>query len=299
METRASYVAVGVFVLALVLGVAVAWLWFARSQFAEKNTRYDIYFASVATGLVDGSPVRISGVQVGHVVEVALDPENPKRVHVTVEVVPDAPIRSDSVALISTQPLTGSAAVEITPGSKDAPPILHLEGQRYPVIWSQESGIEQLVANVPELLLKLNDLTDHLSAAFDDKNRAALAAVLDNLSQITATVAAHRDDLDHFFADSAADAKEMHQAIADITATARRLDGVASQARDAVGDIDGLVKDNRAPIKEFTTSGLGELRQLVAETRVLVTAMTRAVAGIERDPSRLLYGDRREGYRPQ
>ena len=52
METRASYVAVGVFVLALVTWALVAALWFARSQFTEQNARYDIYFASVSTGLV-------------------------------------------------------------------------------------------------------------------------------------------------------------------------------------------------------------------------------------------------------
>ena len=62
---------------------------------------------------------------------------------------------------------------------------------------------------------------------------------------------------------------------------------------------DALVKENRAPLKEFTSGGLDQLRQLVAETHTLVTAMTRAVDGLERDPSSLLYGDRREGYRPQ
>ncbi len=299
METRASYVAVGVFVLALVTGALVAALWFARTEFRVQNARYDIYFASVSTGLVAGSPVRISGVEVGHVVRVALDPANAQRVRVTVEVVPGAPIRSDSVASIDTQPLTGTAAIEITPGSKNAPPVRQVEGEPYPVIWSQELSIEQLVANVPALLVKISDLTDSLAAVLDEKNRAALAATLDNLGQITAAVAAHRDDLEHFFADSAADVKEMRQAITDLDATAHRLDNVAAQASDAVGQVDALVKENRAPLKEFTSGGLDQLRQLVAETHTLVTAMTRAVDGLERDPSSLLYGDRREGYRPQ
>jgi len=71
METRAAYVAVGTFVLALSIGVVIAVLWLAHAQFNEAKTRYDIYFAYVGTGLGQGSPVRISGVTVGRVVRVA------------------------------------------------------------------------------------------------------------------------------------------------------------------------------------------------------------------------------------
>ena len=50
METRAGYVVVGAFVLVLLAGLAAAVLWLAHGQFAQQQTRYDIYFASVATG---------------------------------------------------------------------------------------------------------------------------------------------------------------------------------------------------------------------------------------------------------
>src|SRR5215469_15041407 len=115
METRAGYVVVGTFVLALIAGLVVAVLWVARGQLAQQQTTYDIYFATVAAGLVEGSAVQISGVQVGRVAAVALDPRNPQRVRVTVEVRGDAPIRSDSVASIEMAALTGSAWIEITP----------------------------------------------------------------------------------------------------------------------------------------------------------------------------------------
>lgn len=299
METRAAYAVVGAFVLALVAGLVVAVLWFAHGQFAEKNTRYDIYFASVSTGLVNGSPVQLSGVQVGRVIGVAIDPQNSSRVRVTIEVVASAPIRSDSVASIEVTSLTGGAVVAITPGSSDAPPIVISEGQRYPVIWSRESSLQQVVANVPQLIAKITDLADRMSSTLDDKNRAAIAATLDNLSRITATAAAHSSDLDQMFAEGAASAKGLRQTIDKISAAVDRFDQVAGQLGTTVRDIDGLVKDNRAPLKEFTENGLGELRDLVVQTNTLVGAMTRTVDSLERDPSRLIYGDRREGYRPQ
>lgn len=306
METRAAYVAVGAFVLALIVGLVVAVLWLAQGQFAQQNTRYDIYFASVATGLVEGVPVRISGVQVGRVVAVALDPQNPARVRVTVEVGSDAPIRSDSVASIEVTSLTGTAAVEISPGSKDAPLIQIQDDQRYAVIWSRDSSLQQVVSNVPQLLAKLTDLTDKLTNFVDDKNRASFAATLDNLNRVTTAVAAHSDDVERLLADGAADAKDLHQAIASMNDAARKLDGIMSQTSNVIAqtsstirNIDGLVKENREPLKEFTQNGLDELRQLVGQTQTLVTTMTRTVDTIERDPSRFIYGDRREGYRPQ
>jgi phospholipid/cholesterol/gamma-HCH transport system substrate-binding protein len=299
METRAAYVVVGTFVLALIAGLVVAVLWVAQGQLAQQQARYDIYFASVTTGLVEGSVVQISGVQVGRVVAVALDPRNPQRVRVTVEVKSDAPIRSDSVASIDIQTLTGTASVAITPGSSAAPPIEVAEDQRYPVIWSRDSEIQKVVASIPDLLAKLTDLTDRVASALDDKNRAALAATLDNLNHVSAAVAARSTDIDHLFADGAADARELRETIASMNHAVQRVDTVADQAGNALRDVDQLVKDNQAPLKDFTQNGLGELRQLLARTQTLVTAMTRAAETIERDPSSLIYGDRRQGYRPQ
>ena len=306
METRAAYVAVGGFVLALVAGLVIAALWFAHGQLARPQARYDIYFASVVSGLVEGSAVQISGVQVGRVIWVTLDPNDPQRVRVTVEVAANAPIRSDSVASIESQALTGGAWVSITPGTNAAPPITTIDDQNYAVIWSRDSDIQQVVANIPQLLAKLTDLADRAESVLDDRNRASLTATLDNLNRLTATLAASSGNLDRLLADGAADAKEFRQTITGMTAAVDRanvaiekIDGVVADTSTTVRDVDKLVKDNQAPLKDFTENGLGELRQLVARTETLVASLTRAADTLERDPSTLIYGDRRQGYRPQ
>jgi phospholipid/cholesterol/gamma-HCH transport system substrate-binding protein len=299
METRAAYAAVGAFVVVLAASLLVTVLWLAHTQLQEDTTRYDIYFASVSTGLVRGSPVRISGVQEGRVIDVALDPRDPSRVRVTIEVRTDAPIRSDSVASVEMTALTGGAAVEITPGSKSAPPVRITETERYPVIWSRESDMQQVVASIPTLLAKLTDLTDRLAATVDDKNRASLAQVLDNLNRVTAVAAARSADLNRLIAGGAADMADLKSAIDSVNAAAIKVDGVAVKASGAVDDFRGLVQENRAPLREFTENGLDQLQQLLTDTHTLVATMTRTVDSIERDPSQLIYGDRRQGYRPQ
>jgi len=299
METRASYIAVGLFVVALLTGLIVAVLWFAGRQLAESNTRYETYFASVGSGLSAGSPVRVNGVQLGRVAEVALDPDNPTRVRVTMDISSNAPIRSDSVATLEIQSLAGTTAIEISAGTKNAPPIEIQPDQRYPVIWSRESNLSQIVGAVPNLLLKITALADQLQEVVNEKNRQAIADTLDNLSQLTAVASEHREDLAHLLQDSAADARDLNQAIANLNQMTKKLDQVADQASTAMRDINGVVQENRASLKDFTQNGLQQFQQLAVDVRSLVAELSRTINTLDRDPSRLIYGDRREGYRPQ
>ncbi|HLI22945.1 MAG TPA: MlaD family protein [Stellaceae bacterium] len=299
METRANYIAVGLFVIALLGGIVVAALWFAHGQLSDHTTRYETYFASVGSGLGAGSPVRVSGVQLGHVVGVALDPDNPTQVRVTMDIAANAPIRSNSVASLETQSLAGTTAIEITPGTKDAPPIAIQPGRSYPIIWSRESNLDQIVDAVPNLVVKLTDVTDGLRQVLNDQNRRALAETLDNLSQLSAVANAHREDLARLMQDSAADAHDLQQAIDNLKAMTQKLDQVADGTSKTVKDMDALVQEDRAPLKDFAQNGLPQLQQLASDARALVAQLSRAVDQLDSDPSRLLYGDRREGYRPQ
>jgi len=299
METRASYIAVGVFVVALLAGLVFGALWFAGGQFADHITRYETYFVSVGSGLTAGSPVRVNGVQLGRVAEVALDPNNPTRVRVTMDVATDAPIRSDSVASIEIQSLAGTTAIEISAGAKTAPPIEVQPGHRYPVIWSRESNLNQIVDAVPHLVLKLTDLIDRLQDSLSDKNRQALTDTLDNLAQLTAVASAHREDLARLLEDSAADARDLNKVIANLNDMTKKLNQVADQAGTTVRNLNGMVQEDRGPLKDFAQNGLQQFQQLAIDTRALVAELSRTVNTLDRDPSRLLYGDRREGYRPQ
>ena len=74
METRASYIAVGAFVLVLVLGLVGFVIWVGKFRTQEEFARYDILFSGSVTGLqVDGT-VRYRGVSVGRIIDIAIDP---------------------------------------------------------------------------------------------------------------------------------------------------------------------------------------------------------------------------------
>src|SRR5580765_5772002 len=74
METRAHYVAVGAFVLTMIVLAFAAVMWLARAQLTTEAAYYDIYFKGPVTGLRTSAPVEYSGVPVGKVVEIKIVP---------------------------------------------------------------------------------------------------------------------------------------------------------------------------------------------------------------------------------
>ncbi|MGO8918428.1 MAG: MlaD family protein [Stellaceae bacterium] len=317
METRANYVAVGAFVLAALIGIVVVVLWLARVEFNREFAYYDVYFNGSVTGLAQGSEVRYNGIRVGRVTEIRIDPQNLQQVRVTVELDQTALIKADAVASIEVQGLTGSAYIEISGGSQNAPPLEVQPGQRYPVIASQQSGLQRVFASAPEVLARLLDVADKLNEILDQQNRSAIAETLDNLRRITAVGAARAGDVDSVLGDAAVAMRELRGTLTSADQTLdvlRQLVGEHGEAREALQAIDGasrkldklttdldsLVQENRPPLRDFSQRGLNELGQLIVDARTLVSELTRLSEEIERDPARfLLGGDRREGYQPR
>jgi phospholipid/cholesterol/gamma-HCH transport system substrate-binding protein len=69
-----------------------------------------------------------------------------------------------------------------------------------------------------------------------------------------------------------------------------------SSADSTMQKIGGLSDDARRVVNG---QGVAQLTQMLAQTRALIASLTRLSQDLEREPSRLLYGDRREGYTPQ
>ena len=53
------------------------------------------------------------------------------------------------------------------------------------------------------------------------------------------------------------------------------------------------------PLRDFMQGGLAQAQQLITDSRQLIIELTRVADQLERDPTRFLFGDRREGYRPR
>jgi phospholipid/cholesterol/gamma-HCH transport system substrate-binding protein len=305
METRANYVAVGSFVLLLLVGVMAAVLWLAQAQFREEYKYYRSFFLGPVTGLGNGAPVRLNGIEVGRVTRLELDVDNAKQVVVTMEIRSEVLIRADAEASLETQGLTGVAYVEIDGGTQASPPLEPKADHKYATIKSKPSSLQRVFNSAPELLAKLVEIGDRLSLLLDDKNRQAIADTLANVRDTTAVFQHRAADMDQVIADTAKTMHNLAAASDKLEATlgkadgaVKDLDGLLQAANKLTADLDAIASDNRKPFNDFANTGLPQVTQLLGELRTLTASLTRVSSELERDPSRLLTGDRRQGYTP-
>jgi phospholipid/cholesterol/gamma-HCH transport system substrate-binding protein len=317
METRASYIAVGAFVLALVAGAVIFVIWLARFQGQLEYAYYDILFPGSVTGLqVDGT-VRYRGITVGRVDDIRIDDDNIELVRVTIEVERGTPLREDSVASLEIQGITGVAYVLLSGGSKDAAQLAETTDEPYPLIASKPSNLEEIFEGAPELVSRLNILVERVTLLFNDENQQAIGETLANIRQVTGTLAENREAMNQVLMNGAAAAEQIRsmsaefQALAaelrvqagtvggDAGASMAALRRTADQITEVGAQLDQMIAENREPIRDFSTTGLYEMTQLMTEIRLLVASLSRVSAQIERDPARFLFGDRQKGYEAQ
>src|ERR1700730_17615787 len=117
METRASNIAVGTFVLVLIVGAIGFIFWVGRFADRTATSSYYARFAGSVAGLDVGSNVLFGGIPIGHVTSIAVDPVETSLARVDVSVDASVPIREDSQAVLALQGITGGVLVEVSRGS--------------------------------------------------------------------------------------------------------------------------------------------------------------------------------------
>jgi phospholipid/cholesterol/gamma-HCH transport system substrate-binding protein len=288
LETRANYVAVGAFVLACVIGLVVTILWLAGAQYSQEYSYYQTYFKGPVTGLGKGTVTRYNGIDVGRVTDLKFNPDDPQSVIVTMQVQPNLNIREDSQASIESQGLTGGTYVEISGGTAKSPTLTAKEGQEYPVIRAKQSTLQQLEQSAPEVVAKLNIAVTRLNDLLSDQNRKAVSNVLANLDQTTTTLARNSAEIDATIKNANATMASLHDASAGLKPTLEHADATIAKMGKAADDADAFIKGD----------GLAQLSDLIGEMRRLVSSLTRFSDQLNRDPTKLLFGDRRKGYDP-
>lgn len=320
METRANYVAVGAFVVVLLLGAAGVMLWLIGSQFAEKQAFYYMSFEGSVSGLTKDAAVRYNGVPVGKVTDIKIENDNPGHIRVIAALDPDTAIRADAVAALASQGLTGGSYVEISGGSASKPVLPNIyvpPGQR---LATKQGGLQSIFDKAPEVLSKLLTIEDQIHDILGGKNRAAIDESVENVRKLTAVLTAHSGDIAKILT-NAADATEQIDVLAktanqvaqkaghlvdqtdevvnNANTAVGHVDKLIGHADKLVGNVDGTVADIRPGLRDFSQRGEKQLEQLITNFNDLVIKVGRVVDNLGRDPAKFLFGNHNEGYKPK
>jgi phospholipid/cholesterol/gamma-HCH transport system substrate-binding protein len=295
METKANYVAVGGFVVVCVVGLVVALLWLAGMQYSQEYDYYQTIFKGSVSGLGKGTVTRYNGIEVGRVADLTFDPNDPQSVIVTLQVQPGLNIRENSTASIASQGLTGGSYVEIKGGTVNSPLLVAKAGQRYPIIPSKVSTLQQLEQSAPEVVAKLNVAASRINDLLSDQNRRAIANTLINLELLSTSIGNRTPEIDRSL-------RNADQAMARLEETSRRLE-------PSMDKLDGAIDEAGITLKKYgkvadsadafiNGEGLAQLSGLITDMRRLSGNLNQFSEQLNRQPSSVIFGDRRKGYTP-
>src|SRR3954470_13356158 len=141
MKSRLSDVMIGSLTLAVIAGAFAAVLGYQKFAAAKQRIPLRIIFEGSASGLHKGGGVNFGGIRVGEVISLKLD--NPRRVVALAMVDNNAPIRKDTLVGLEFQGLTGVAAISLTGGSVDAPPV-PLDRDGVPVLTADPNALQDV-----------------------------------------------------------------------------------------------------------------------------------------------------------
>jgi phospholipid/cholesterol/gamma-HCH transport system substrate-binding protein len=270
----------------------------AGTSIFDPKSNFDCYFRNV-TGLLSGSPVWMSGVEVGNVKSVRfVNIDSLRQVLVTCRVKESVwdMITIDSKVQLGTIGLLGDKYVEIIPGTKGLPAI-----QEGDVVLTQKVGdaaamfergeeafenIGSVVNNIDQILARMNRGEGTLGKiATDEALYGELTGLVANLTALTANLM-----------------RDQHKVVGSIEQMASSISDLSSQVSDNSGTLgklinDPVVYDNLAAtsarldtIMVKINSAQGSMGLLVNDTALysevanLLTRVSNLVTDIEENP---------------
>jgi phospholipid/cholesterol/gamma-HCH transport system substrate-binding protein len=314
METRAHYVVVGIFVLSAIILAFVAVLWLTHVEFGKASQRYYIFFKGSVAGLSKGSKVQYNGIPVGQVIDIRVDPNNLEQIQVTVEIDTGiVDIKSDARAYLDTNLLNGIATIQIRGGTREAKQLEPKPGHKYAEIPPGRTELEEFKESLPELVTDLKQAVQNVNALLDKRNRDAVAETLQNLRMITGNVVVPSRKLGEVVDNANKSVLALDTLLQGVDRSIVGRGGLKDRAAQTLLDYDQLAKslladskqiqsilaENRPGIRDFTQRTLPAVNGLANDLQRLLGHLTRLSTQLEDDPTRLLFGDRREGYRPR
>lgn len=188
MEQDSYYFRVGLFVIGGLLAAMFAIGWFATEKNDDGYTPYAIYISSAVDGLQPGAPVKLRGIQVGFVKQVAFSAAGDVTIRVIANIMDTAPIRSNTRASLQMQGLTGSSFVALENIAEPAQEITRKDTDEYLMIEYRQSSLERVFTSVPELIDQITRLAVQGQKVLSDENATALNETLTSLNATVLTI---------------------------------------------------------------------------------------------------------------
>ena len=277
---RAQNIRVGLFAAATLVLLGVVLVVFGGLRLWDDVDRYHVVFDTSVVGLGPGAQVYLNGIKVGTVDELAIVPEDIRKVSVRIKVKHGTPVHTDTRAVLQYAGITGLKTVDLRGGTSQSsalPPGAQIAAGAG-MLDKLEAQAQTIADESTALLKRANQLTENLVAVTEGLGSLTVPAktAATNLAEMTGSLKAMVDD----------NRVALRQSIVAIRQTAdgasQLLEGQVAQlltgAGDVVGELRRLLSSNEAP-----------LRAAVFDLRQASRSFKELARDVRQKPSRLLF----------
>ncbi|QTF91046.1 MlaD family protein, partial [Halomonas sp. BM-2019] len=278
-------------------------LWLGQAATDREVTYYEVGFDRPVGGLETGNAVLFSGIRVGDVADLRLDPDDPRLVRALIRIDADIPVREDTRAGLALANITGSMNIQLQGGSPERP---RLRGSRDdpPLILAEPSPLSSLLADGETLITGLNQLLINTNRLLSEENMDKVDRILANLEQLSGELAARSGELGAVveIADRLSEeAAALLRTLSQLSRSAETLvDAEGRQALERAGQamgnleamarrLDALLDDNEDALGRGM-QGLGDLGPTMRELRTTLGNLGRITRRLEENPADFLLG---------
>ncbi|SMH45148.1 MlaD family protein [Mesorhizobium australicum] len=270
METKANYVAVGIFTLVMLLAAFGFVYWTAGTGGGDFAT-LRIKIPGSASGLGRGSAVLFNGVKVGDVTRIFIDVNDPTVALADTKIDRLTPITKSTIADVGLAGLTGQASIELKGG---------VVGEENLLALAEANGtVAEITAN-PSALGNILQLTQNfltradgvLSSVEDFVNdvKTPLVATVENAQKFSEALGRNSDNIDQFLA-SVGDLSKT------LSAVSGRLDSTLAAAEDLLKTVD---KEKVSTIVSNVETFTSDLKGASDNLEAMMSGVDKAVASI-------------------
>jgi phospholipid/cholesterol/gamma-HCH transport system substrate-binding protein len=296
VEKEGHYVVVGVFLLLTILIGIIFVFWLAESKRNTVVSIYEIHFEGSVSGLERGGEVRYLGVKIGQIREIALMPDQPSMVRVTVEIAQGAPIYKSTVAQPKLKGITGVAFIELTQGEGPELLITGTDDPPYPVIQSRKSEIDRLLNALPDIAAKTEETLSRVNGMLNDENIENITGMIANLKETSEQLPELSAEVYRTLQDTRKAVNEVQRLTAESRPIAKEtlenLERATSDMAQLMEQFGLLYAQNDERINDILVNGMDDLEAILLETKKTVRFIRDLSAGLEERPSSLLYEPR-------
>ena len=298
METKAHYILIGAFTIAVAIFGLLFALWAANYSSEKSFREYYVVFNEAVTGLSEGGVVRYNGINVGTVESLDLVPNDPRKVLALVRLEANVPIKTDTKAKLSQDGLTGPGFIQLTGGSPAAPQLVSVDKRKIPVIQTESSALQNIADTASKLVARMDQV-------LSEQNVKRIANTLESIEGMTGAIGDQREDLRALIINARTSTQLLektltttNRAIEDIDRELvqqlpdliNKLDGTLTKMDSAANGADKILNENRAAISNFANEGLAQLGPTLGELRALIRDLRRVSDRLEGSPARYLLG---------